>query len=132
MNQQFYLSEIDKRVAEMSDDQVWQLCLDGDQFDRKGSIGNSLLRDTTEQWLHQNDRGHDQVAIYMLQFVAAAHKRRSIQLLDAQIQIDVLTEKLNSEVDHADQLHERLWWMGNATGSTIGEDLLEIHVKRRA
>ena len=76
----FQLGSIDRRVNELSEAEVWQLCLDGDQFDREGKIGDCLLRQVTEAWLEAIGLEHDSVALRMLQFVAAAHKRRSIRL----------------------------------------------------
>lgn len=76
---EFYLGNVDARVAEMTDVDVWQLCLDGDEFERKGRIGDCLLRREAEAWMDRLGFAHDHVALRMMDFVHAAHKRRSIQ-----------------------------------------------------
>lgn len=76
---EFYSGNVDARVAEMTDVDVWQLCLDGDEFERKGRIGDCLLRREAEAWMDRLGFAHDHVALRMMDFVHAAHKRRSIQ-----------------------------------------------------
>lgn len=77
---EFHQSRLSAFVTQMSDAERWQIILDRDEIDRRGDIGDCLLRSRTEDLLQELGQGTDFHAfiLWMIHLSDACHRHRSI------------------------------------------------------
>lgn len=78
----FFRNTYDKYVAGLDEARVEQMILEYDDFERRGVLGETALRDEGEAIMAQIDPGRGADTYTFIQLAAACHKRRSISPIE--------------------------------------------------